>query len=187
MTTTSKNGPVKPAPRKKKGNRNIIVTTVAIIVIGAFLAMMMFQPSHRKNDDEVIKPIKTPEFRKDGTLNFYPQGGKDAVVIDIEVVSRQEEIMRGLMYRPQMAENRGMLFVFPGEEERSFWMKNTYIPLDIIFVDAGKKIVTIQDNTQPLSTESVPSYKPARYVIEVNAGFAEKHGIKPGDAVTFNY
>jgi uncharacterized membrane protein (UPF0127 family) len=84
-----------------------------------------------------------------------------------------------------MPESAGMLFIFPQEEVRSFWMKNTYIPLDIIFVDASREIVTIQSNTQPLSTEPVPSYKPAKYVIEVNAGFTSKHNIKEGDRVEF--
>jgi uncharacterized membrane protein (UPF0127 family) len=187
MQNSSKKGPVKPAPKRKKGSKNILVTIVAIIIVGAFLVMMVYQPSHRKNDDEVIKPLKTPEFRKDGTLSFFTQGGRETVTIDIEVAKEQAAIMRGLMYRPQMEEDRGMLFVFPGEEERSFWMKNTYLALDIIFVDANKKIVTIQENTQPLSEEPVLSYKPAKYVIEVNAGFADRHGIRPGDKISFTY
>jgi uncharacterized membrane protein (UPF0127 family) len=64
-------------------------------------------------------------------------------------------------------------------------MKNTYISLDILFVDSNKEIVTIQTNTQPLSTEPVPSYKPAKYVIEVNAGFCSKYNIKEGDRISY--
>jgi uncharacterized membrane protein (UPF0127 family) len=192
MTISSKKGPGKPAPKKKKGSKNILVTVVAIIIVGAFLAMMVYRPFVNKretsgpNNGSSLK-ARVPEFRKDGTLTFHPGDGKEPLTIDIEVVRQEQQIMQGLMYRPQMAENRGMLFIFPGEEERSFWMKNTYIPLDIIFVDANRKIVTIQDNTQPLSTESIPSYKPAKYVVEVNAGFAEKYGIKEGNLISFKF
>ncbi len=84
-----------------------------------------------------------------------------------------------------MEEMQGMLFVFEDATPRSFWMKNTYISLDIIYVDADKKIVSIQKSAVPLSEESLPSYKDAMYVVEVNAGFTDKYNIKEGDQISF--
>ena len=82
-----------------------------------------------------------------------------------------------------MAENRAMLFVFSDSQERSFWMKNTIMPLDIIYVNAKKQIITTQKNAVPYSEDSVPSNGPAQYVVEVNAGFCDRHSIKPGDHI----
>jgi len=76
-----------------------------------------------------------------------------------------------------------MLFLFPTEEPLSFWMKDTPLPLDIIFLSADRTIVTIRKNTVPFSEASVPSDRPAKYVVEVNAGFADRHRLAPGDRV----
>jgi uncharacterized protein len=84
-----------------------------------------------------------------------------------------------------MDENHGMLFIFPDEEMQSFWMHETYIPLDMVFVNTAKKIVTIHRNTQILSDQSYLSTAPATYVIEVNAGFCAAHNISEGDKITF--
>jgi hypothetical protein len=78
-----------------------------------------------------------------------------------------------------------MLFINSEEEMQSFWMKNTYIPLDMIFVNANKEIVTIHVNTTPLKEWNYTSTKPALYVVEVNAGFTNRHGIGTGDKIDF--
>jgi len=170
--------------RKKAGNRIFIV--VAILLAAAFLVMFVYKPSSRKEDPAVRPGVSIPEFRKDGTLSFIVRERRDTVRIEIEVVKDQSAIMRGLMYRLKMEDYQGMLFIFPEEEKRWFWMKNTYIPLDIIYLDDDLKIVTIQADTQPLSEESIPSELPARYVLEVNAGFAAVHGIREGDKIEFS-
>jgi uncharacterized membrane protein (UPF0127 family) len=95
--------------------------------------------------------------------------------------------MRGLMDRFSLPDQAGMLFIFDNDEPRSFWMKNTYISLDIIFINSNKEIVSIQKYTQPRTTSSIPSDKPAMYVLEVNAGYCDKFDIKPGDKVEFSY
>jgi uncharacterized membrane protein (UPF0127 family) len=171
--------------RRNKGKTSIVLPVMAVIILVAFIMFMVIRPTGSNNNDSASKTATVPEFRHDGSLQFYANNGKDTVEIAIEVVDSQAEITRGLMYRPQMPANSGMLFIFPGEEVRSFWMKNTYISLDILFVDSNKEIVTIQANTQPLSTEPVPSYKPAKYVIEVNAGFCSKYNIKQGDRISY--
>ena len=84
-----------------------------------------------------------------------------------------------------MNENEGMLFVFHDEKPRSFWMKNTYIPLDIIYLNKDKQIVSIAKNAEPLSETSRPSEGEAMYVLEINGGLSDKLGLMKGDYMTY--
>jgi uncharacterized membrane protein (UPF0127 family) len=79
----------------------------------------------------------------------------------------------------------GMLFIFEDEDYRAFWMKNTHLSLDIIYVNGQQHIVSIASHAVPFSEESLPSAAPAKYVVEVNAGFCEQFSIKPGDSIAF--
>lgn len=110
--------------------------------------------------------------------------------IFVEVPDDQEEFARGLMFRTHLPWNAGMLFAFYDEEPRRFWMKNTLIPLDMIFVDSSSKIIDIKENVPPCKQEECPTYpskEPAQYVLEVNAGFVQEKGVKIGDRLaTFN-
>jgi uncharacterized membrane protein (UPF0127 family) len=99
---------------------------------------------------------------------------------ELEIASTDKARQRGLMYRPAMAEDHGMIFVFQQEEPLSFWMKNTLIPLDIIYMDSGGTVVSVKQ-MQPHDESGVPSEKPARYAIELNQGMAAKAGVKKGD------
>lgn len=96
-----------------------------------------------------------------------------------EVAVTEAALTKGLMYRRMMPENRGMLFVFPYPELQNFWMKNTYIPLSIAFIDEAGTIVNITD-MKPLTTDPHPSTKPAKYALEMNRGWFAKRGIKAG-------
>lgn len=100
----------------------------------------------------------------------------------VEIANNDPDRARGLMERPSLPPDRGMIFVFAREEPRSFWMKNVPFPLDIIFLDAGGKVVDIK-RMLPLDLRSVPSARPAKYAIEVNAGVAAEVGLKVGDAI----
>jgi len=102
----------------------------------------------------------------------------------VEIAANDEDRARGLMYRKELPEGRGMLFDFKQEQDVSFWMKNTYIPLDMIFIRADGTIRRIAANTEPLSERMVPAGGPVRYVLEVIGGTARKLGIEPGDKVT---
>ena len=110
--------------------------------------------------------------------------------IFVEVPDDREEFARGLMFRKHLPWNSGMLFAFDDEEPRRFWMKNTLIPLDMIFVDSSSKIIDIKENVPPCKQEECPTYpskEPAQYVLEVNAGFVQENGVKIGDRLaTFN-
>jgi YVTN family beta-propeller protein len=102
----------------------------------------------------------------------------------VEVPDDPEESMRGLMFRIHLPWNAGMLFPYSNEEPRTFWMKNTLIPLDMIFVDSSSKIVEIKENVPPCEQDQCPTYpskEPAQYVLEVNAGFVQEKGVKVGD------
>jgi len=124
-----------------------------------------------------------PSFQKEGELVFISARGAIRVKIDIEIADTPADREVGLMARTELADTCGMLFLFPLEEFQAFWMKNTAIPLDIIFVSRQKKIVTIHQSTVPYAETSYVSTEPAQYVVEVNAGFARNHGIQVGDRV----
>jgi uncharacterized protein len=127
-----------------------------------------------------------PVFTKEGELYFLSKVNNDTLrSIDIELATTDREREKGLMDRKSMTDSQGMLFIFPVAQEQSFWMKNTYISLDIIFIDEQKEIVSVQKNTTPLSEESLPSFKEAQYVLEVNAGFYDKYHISYGDRISF--
>lgn len=111
--------------------------------------------------------------------------------IKAEIADTPAERTKGLMFRKKLSENSGMLFVFPNEGKHSFWMLNTFIPLDIIWADSNKNIVHVERSV-PLCTESIKSacksYKPskkARYVLEVSAGIFDRSGAKVGDKIFF--
>lgn len=116
------------------------------------------------------------------TVRFPSQN----VVVLVEVARDPYMWSRGLMFRESLPEDAGMLFVFPDETKRSFWMKNTLIPLDMIFISRDKEIITIRKNAEPCMTTLCPQYVSTAdvvYVLEVNAGFVDRYGVKEGDAV----
>jgi uncharacterized protein len=110
--------------------------------------------------------------------------GKSGVhMFAVEVMKTDAERAKGLMYRKELPEGRGMLFDFQRDEEVAMWMQNTYISLDMIFIRSDGRILRIAENTEPLSTRIIPAGGPARGVLEVIAGTARKLGIAPGDRV----
>ncbi len=104
-------------------------------------------------------------------------------VFSVEMAQTDAERERGLMYRRFMPPDRGMLFNFKREEPVMFWMKNTYIPLDMIFISRAGIVTSIAANAEPLSERLIPSGGPCYGVLEVNAGVAASIGLKPGDKV----
>jgi uncharacterized membrane protein (UPF0127 family) len=126
---------------------------------------------------------QTGEFRKEGELVFTTPSGAVRAKIDIEIADTRVRRTTGLMYRVSLGDSQGMLFVFPRSDYQSFWMKNTILPLDILFVNEELEIVTIYRNTMPRSEESYPSTEKAQYVVEVIAGFADRNGLRLKDKV----
>ena len=107
------------------------------------------------------------------------------VTVHVEVADTPDARAMGLMYRRNLAADAGMLFVFPHPARQSFWMKNTPLPLDMVFIGASQRIVGIVANTRPFSTNPLGVVAPSQYVLEVHAGFCATHGITTGDHVEF--
>jgi uncharacterized membrane protein (UPF0127 family) len=104
-------------------------------------------------------------------------------VFSVEMATTEQEKETGLMYRKELADGKGMLFDFSPEQQVSMWMKNTYIPLDMIFIRADGRILRIAENTEPMSTRIISSGGLAKGVLEVIGGTSRKYGIAPGDRV----
>ncbi len=107
-------------------------------------------------------------------------------IIHAELAKTPAQWSRGLMYRPSLPADSGMLFIFPQESIQSFWMKNTLIPLDMIFISADQKIVDLKNNFLPCTADPCPTYQsaaPAKYVLEVNGGLVKKMGISLGENI----
>jgi len=111
-------------------------------------------------------------------------GSKGTHTFHVELAVSQAERSRGLMYRRSLAKDRGMLFDFGTERPITMWMKNTYIPLDMIFIGSDLTVRGIARQTTPFSEETIASGKPARYVLEVPGGTADRLGIRPGAKVS---
>ncbi|MGP1357242.1 MAG: DUF192 domain-containing protein [Roseicyclus sp.] len=101
----------------------------------------------------------------------------------VDIADTPETRQRGLMFVEEMPRNKGMLFVFPDEAPRSFWMRNTYIPLDIIYFDATGEWVSVQADAVPFDETGLPSGGPAQFVLEINGGLAARFGMGPGTQI----
>lgn len=155
------------------------------IRIGMMVVLLMFSISCKDNAPVTVKPTEIT-FQKEGELTIY-KGTNDSLItkLDIEIAKSEYDIQTGLMYRNSMKENQGMLFVFKEVTQRSFYMKNTRIPLDLIFLDHNKTIVSFQENAKPLDETSLPSNAMAQFVLEINAGLSEKWGLDVGDKMDY--
>jgi hypothetical protein len=163
---------------KNKPKPSVLKIT-AIIVLIAAATFIIINNFTNNNEPEV----KYYTFKKEGELTFTDSLGNTKVKIDLEIADNEYERQLGLMNRKSMEENQGMLFIFQDERMQSFWMRNTLIPLDMLFINKEKKIVTIHKNTKILSAQSYPSTAPAIYVVEVVGGFTDKYNIVVGDKI----
>ena len=149
--------------------------------------VLCFSSISCKNEtkSKTVKAI-TVSFEKEGELQIK-KAASDSIItkLDIEVADDDYSTQTGLMYRKHMEAHQGMLFIFPDSDYRSFYMKNTEIPLDIIYISDNKEIVSIQKNAKPMDETSLPSEAPAKYVLEVNAGLSDTWNLEKGDVIEF--
>ena len=158
----------------------VVIILVIALIFGGLISTGILDFSKNSTEQNLENStIPEPPFKKEGELTFL----KNQEKLTIEIADNDAETTQGLMFRRSMPDSCGMIFVMKENEPHSFWMKNTYIPLDIIFLDESKKIVTIQANTTPFSEAEVPSYENAKFVLEVNAGYCKRKGIVKGDGV----
>jgi len=154
----------------KIGVRSVLYTIAFLIVSPLVILYLFLNPQYRV--DSVVFLTKSGQLR-----------------INVEIADSPMKQMIGLMNRTSLPENAGMLFVFGDESVRHFWMKDTLIPLDMIFISADKQIVSIVKNAEPCKVLVCPTYSsefPAKYVVEVNGGFADKNKINIGGSVEIN-
>lgn len=160
-----------PLEHRDKKRKLYIYVAVVLVIVAAVVWRVAFV-------DDSPKPLtRLTQFKHHGDLAFVTSTGDTLKTIQIEVVDDMQMIQAGLMYRKELTDDQGMLFVMPREEIQTFWMKNTVISLDMIFATSTGVIQTIRHRTIPYSLESVNSTGPAKYVLEVRAGFAEEYGI----------
>ena len=129
------------------------------------------------NQDDANEGPQDIPFQPEGVLAFERPDGSRITAIAIEIAENDSSKARGLMGRRQLPDRGGMFFPYDEAASRSFWMANTYIPLDIIFVGPDSQIVNIVKNTRPLSEQEIDSEAPAQYIVEVRAGFADRHDL----------
>ena len=128
--------------------------------------------------------LPTIPFEQEGTLTFL-RDSEALLTIAIEIADDDSTRTRGLMQRSGLPDRSGMLFIFDREQPQGFWMANTQISLDLLFANADSQIVSISKYTRPLSQASIPSTTPARFVVEVAAGFVDAQGIIESDRIRF--
>lgn len=183
----------KPSP-SKPSNANITRYSIfAVIALAAIAAVVFLTRDAKRNtaanstdnaSTGLAAPMRT-EFLKEGMLSFYTPDGIYVSTIDIELAENTDERRIGLMFRNTMGENQGMFFIFPYDDMQAFWMKNTILPLDMLFINSKDEIVTIHKNTTPFAETSYPSTSPAQYVLELNAGYVDKLGITEGYRISW--
>jgi uncharacterized membrane protein (UPF0127 family) len=105
--------------------------------------------------------------------------------VKVEIARTEPDRARGLMYRQSLAPGRGMIFLFSQPEKLKFWMKNTYIPLDMIFIGADKRVVYIEENAEPLTVTTRGPDEDSQFVLEVPGGWSRGHGVERGTEVRF--
>ena len=168
---------------RKKSFRLLTMAVIAVVVI--FLVFTNLFKNNNKDAKEVVKNYSAFEFTKEGELTFTSSESEFIAKIDIEIAEDDEARGQGMMYRSKMKESEGMLFIFTREQLQSFWMRNTPLSLDMLFVNKNNEIVTIHKNTEPFSESSYASTKPSIYVVEVMAGYTDTYGIKEGDKIVW--
>ncbi len=136
-------------------------------------------------DAETDTSEETIPFRIDGALDFLRQGER-LLTLDIEIAEGDSATQRGMMQRTGFPDRSGMLFLLDTLRVRNFWMGNTPLSMDLLFINADSQIVSFTKYATPFSDDLIPSKAPAQYVLEVPAGFVDSHGIVEGDRVRWH-
>ncbi len=166
--------------------KKIILSALTVLVILTLLFARVFRTCQRVQDRKstaISRATEDIKFRKDSEVMILGSDNKTKARIAVEIANTPDKQAMGLMFRKEMGEEQGMLFIFDDLIIRDFWMKNTILSLDMLFIDEKMEIITIHEKTTPLTEEEYSSTAPAKYVIEVNAGFCGKYSITRGDKI----
>ncbi len=178
----------KPAPELKSAHFNPfkLLAIAAVLIIIAVVAVLITVFIERKS----AKPEEldlNASFQVQGEAVVYSPDGKEKTRFELEIADTPEKQQRGLMYRDSLGVNQAMLFLYEKPDYISFWMKNTYISLDIIFCNEDGKIISISRDTTPFSEEQLMPPTPAKFALETPAGSARRFGLEKGDKVRWSY
>ena len=165
--------------------RKNIISVMQLLAISLITSSIAFVSCINENKQTITNQTEI-SFKKEGELSLY-KGTSDTLVkiLDIEIADNDYETQTGLMHRSSMKETQGMLFIFEDSRPRYFYMKNTHIPLDILYLDETQKIVSTQLNAKPMDETTLPSNADAQYVLEINAGLFDQWNLKIGDSISF--
>lgn len=158
-------------------------TTLKIISI-LTITLSSYACQEKQKSDAFNINVDEISFTKEGELQLL-RHNDTLKQLSIEIADNPYERETGLMYRKTMHSDHGMLFISEESKPQNFYMKNTLIPLDIIYIDENQKIVSFQRNAKPNSETSLPSELPAKYILEINAGLSTKWNLKEGDSISF--
>ncbi|MFB6242412.1 MAG: DUF192 domain-containing protein [Candidatus Nanosalina sp.] len=166
---------------------------VSMLVLGSWMLLSGIHGISGEDRPSGINASRLMKVPDNGTVQavFYSDG-RSTASLTLEVSNTPEERSRGLMYRRSLGKGRGMLFVWNSSEKRGFWMKNTYIPLDMIFVSGNGTVLNVekaepQPNTSERNLEIYRSEGPAQFVIETRKGFSATHSIEEGTRIRFRF
>ena len=156
-----------------------------VVILLFLLCSISYSCKEDKNHSKVTRV--NIAFIKEGELSIL-KASNDSLIkkLNIEIADDEYQTETGLMYRKSMEDNQGMLFIFPDSQRRYFYMRNTEIPLDIIYIDKDSAIVSIQKNAKPFDETSLPSEGPAKYVLEINGGLSTQWNLQKGDKIQFS-
>jgi hypothetical protein len=146
-----------------------------LLLLGLALFVAACSSESSRQSDAALAPT----FTKEGTLTFLRPDGTALRTIDVEFAETEAERTRGLMRRRSMGYDKGMLFLFDDASTAGMWMKNTPLPLDVIFVAPDSTVINVVKRTKPFSLDPIQPTAPKKYVVEVRAGFADRFGITP--------
>ncbi len=171
---------------QKKNKKGVKIGAVLLLALSLYLLKPILYNSWKSTPKiEENSITMEPQFSKEGNLVFL-NAEKDSIKnVDIEIADNDQARTQGMMFRSAMSFDKAMLFIMQYEREQSFWMRNTKMSLDILYVNGDMEIVTIYKHTQPYSESPIPSFKRAKYVVETAAGFCDKFGIEEGDFIDF--
>lgn len=157
-----------------------LIHTLSALFVSAIVSLSPAGQVSLAQETAVGAPMLLPVDESSLTVE---RNGETIARFDIEVADDASERSRGLMFREDFPDDRGMLFVFEQNRPVAFWMQNTPRPLDMLFIRPGGELESIARDTTPFSTASVPSEGSVRYVLEINAGLSDEFGFRPGDRV----
>ncbi len=156
-----------------------------LIILGVIVGLAWFY-NHSVDRIQAIQGKSVADSSramKLGKVTFFSDDNRRNTDVIVEIAESDYEQQQGLMFRQSLPDGQGMLFIYPDEQVRSFWMKNTPVSLDMIFINSRYEIVKIRKYTHPNSEKTYSSEKPAQYVVEVVAGYCDTYGIREGQRI----